>query len=371
MTIRILAETSPGEVRVAAVDGGTLVDYAIWRPGAPDGVGDLHRGRVTARVPAMAGAFVALDGAEGFLPDSQGGANVTEGAAIGVRVTRAAQGGKGPRLTALLDAGEAALTGTGPPALLRRGPDAVQRLADLHPAARIVVDDAGLAASLRAVLGDRLAIAARAWDEATAEQVAALGEPSCALPGGARASFHPTPALVAIDVDAGGATAIRAGKAASQLALNQAVLPALARQIRLRNLSGAILIDLAGMPARKRIALGPTLAAALAADPLRPRFMGFTALGLAEILRSRIHKPLHELLAGPHAAGLAALRAVVAAGRPGERPVLRASPAVAAALDADRGALDALARRIGRPTSIVVDPSLPPNAWSVAHDPAR
>jgi hypothetical protein len=30
-----------------------------------------------------------------------------------------------------------------------------------------------------------------------------------------------------------------------------------------------------------------------------------------------------------------------------------------------------LARRIGAPTSIVVDPSLPPNAWSVAHDPTR
>ena len=42
-----------------------LLDYAIWRPGAPDGVGDVHRGRVIARVPAMAGAFVALGGTEG------------------------------------------------------------------------------------------------------------------------------------------------------------------------------------------------------------------------------------------------------------------------------------------------------------------
>jgi Ribonuclease G/E len=371
VTVRILAETSPGEVRVAVVEGGALLDYAIWRPGAPDGVGDLHRGRVTALVPAMAGAFVALDGAEGFLPDSKGGAGVTDGAAIGVRVSRAAQGGKGPRLTALLDAAEAALIGAGPPALLRRGPDAVRRLAALHPAARIVVDDAGLAATLRPTLGDRLTIAPCAWDEETAGQVAALGEMSCALPGGARASFHPTPALVAIDVDAGSATAGRAGKAAAQLALNRDVMPALARQIRLRNLSGAILLDLAGMPARKRIALGPALAAALADDPVGPRFMGFTALGFAEIVRPRIHPPLHELLAGPHAAGLAALRAVAASARPGERPVLRASPAVAAALEADRAALDALARRIGFPISITADPSLSPNAWSVAHDPAR
>ncbi len=372
MTVRILAETSPGEVRVAAMDGAGLLDYAIWRPGAPDGVGDLHRGRVVAWVPAMAGAFVALDGAEGFLPDSQGATGVGAGGAIGVRVTRAAQGGKGPRLTALLDPAEAALVGTGPPALLRRGPDSVRRLAALHPGARVIVDDAGLVALLRPALGERLDIASPAWDEDTAEQVGALADATATLPGGARATFHPTPALVAIDIDAGAATAARAGKAASQLALNLGILPALARQIRLRNLSGAILLDLAGMPARKRVALGPALATALAADPVAPRFLGFTALGLAEIVRPRIHPPLHELLVGPHAAGLAALRAVVAAaGLPGERPALLASPAVAAALHADQPALAALAQRIGRPTSIIADPSLPPNAWSVVHDQTR
>ena len=41
-----------------------------------------------------------VDGADGFLPDTEGGKGVTEGTVLGVRVTRAAQGGKGPRLTA-------------------------------------------------------------------------------------------------------------------------------------------------------------------------------------------------------------------------------------------------------------------------------
>ena len=61
VTPRILAASSPGEVRVAVLRGETLLDYAIWRPGAPDGVGDIHRGRVIARVPAMAGTFVGVD----------------------------------------------------------------------------------------------------------------------------------------------------------------------------------------------------------------------------------------------------------------------------------------------------------------------
>ncbi len=101
------------------------MDYAIWRPGAPDGVGDLHRGRVTARVPAMAGAFVAIEGSDGFLPDSAGGASASVGTVLAVRVVRAAQGGKGPRLTALLEAP----IGPGDSGLVHRGPDAVRRLA--------------------------------------------------------------------------------------------------------------------------------------------------------------------------------------------------------------------------------------------------
>jgi hypothetical protein len=87
MTLRILAAASPGEVRVAVLHGDALLDYAIWRPGVPDGVGDLLRGRVVARVAAMAGSFLTLDGTEGFLPDSQGGAGLGEGDIVSVRVT--------------------------------------------------------------------------------------------------------------------------------------------------------------------------------------------------------------------------------------------------------------------------------------------
>ncbi len=153
--------------------------------------------------------------------------------------------------------------------------------------------------------------------------------------------MYPTPALTALDVDLAGGTADRRRKRTAQLAANTALLPALARQIRLRNLAGAILVDLAGLPAKRRAAMGPAFAAALAADPLRPRFLGFTALGLAEILRPRIHPPLHELLAGPHAAGLAALRHAAAeiAARPERALRLCAAPAVATALRADPVAL--------------------------------
>ena len=44
MTVRVLCAFSPGEVQVAAACDDELLDYTIWRPGAPDGVGDLRRG---------------------------------------------------------------------------------------------------------------------------------------------------------------------------------------------------------------------------------------------------------------------------------------------------------------------------------------
>src|ERR1700733_507517 len=96
--VTILAACSPGEIRVAAVQDDKLIDYALWRPGWSDGVGDVHRGRITAVMPGLAGAFVVLDGADGFLPDSAGAAGRGVGDVLAVRIVRASQGGKGPRL---------------------------------------------------------------------------------------------------------------------------------------------------------------------------------------------------------------------------------------------------------------------------------
>jgi hypothetical protein len=291
---------------------------------------------------------VALVDAEGFLPDSDGAKGLVAGTVLTVRVTRAAQGAKGPRLVAV-DGGD------GPMGLVRRGVDPVRRLAARYPGAAVLVDDPGVAALVGGT------VASAVFDESVAEAIEALSRPEVELAGGARLSIWPTPALVAIDVDAGG---MLAGRLRHE-AVNRTVLPALAEQIRLRNLSGAIVVDLAGMSVRKRAALGPDFVAALAGDPLRPRFLGFTALGLAEIVRARVHPPLHELLAGPLAAGLAALRAVLAGfdGDPRGLAAVRTHPAVVSALQADTAALPYLVRRCGRSVTLRSDPGLPSTAW--------
>jgi hypothetical protein len=324
----------------------------------------------------MAGAFIALaEGETGFLPDDQASAArqpasaaVTEGQMLLLRVTRAAQGGKGPRLS--MRGVPAGVPVTGPVARLARGPEAALRLALAHPAAELLTDGAALAGRLRAALGpDRVRLsAAPVFDAVLEEAFAGLAEPEVPLPGGGRLLILPTPALTAIDVDAGAAAAGR--DRAAQQGVNHAAIAEAARQIRLRNLAGPILLDLAGMPAKARAALEPALRAALAGDKL-VRLLGLGPLGLFELTRQRIHPPLHEVLGWPPTAlthGLAALRQAVrdAAARPGRPLALRAAPAVLAALAELPGALAECAAALGQPLALQPEPGRRPGQEEIA-----
>jgi Ribonuclease G/E len=317
---------------------GVAQEFYIHRPTAPDHFGAIHWARVTARIPAMAGAFVAMAGADAFLPDTDGGATIHPGDHLAVRITRAALGTKGPRVARSPE------IAPGPVRLLHPGPTPLEELRAAYPEATLTESP---------------------FPPALESDLAALADPIIPLPNGLTASITPTAALVAIDLDTAAATL----DAKNLFAANRDALPELARQISLRNLSGAILIDPAGLPTRKRAALAPHLAAALAADRLAPRLAGFSPLGFAEILRPRLRPPLHERLAGPHAAALAALRRIQAeaAAHPGHLFTLTASPAIIAALESDPDARAALAHHLAYPLALRSDPTFPANRTQIEH----
>jgi Ribonuclease G/E len=272
-------------VRIALLEADHLREYWLWNREQPDGVGDEFTGRIEAVAPALAGRFVTLGAATGFLPDSAGGKALTEGQLVSVRVTRAPQGGKGPRLAA---------TATPPgdrPGLHRRGPGPLLELAARFPASDIRIDDYALLAELRPALGDRARHALVTFDAVLEDEIATLADPIVPLPLGARLNITPAPAATLLDIDAAAASHIR------PLELNLAIIPEICRQIILRNLSGGLLIDFAGLKPSARAALGGPLKLALAADHLNPEFLGFSHLGLAELTRRRIRPPLHEILA--------------------------------------------------------------------------
>ncbi len=367
MTDSICLRTRPGEIEVVVTIGGALADYALWRPAAPDGFGDLHRGRVSERAPSLGGTFVKLEGEpDGFLSDRDAGSAHAVGDLIGARIIRSSRGEKGPKLSSRLGKGDAAATG-GELRRVRRGPTPLDEVLETYPDLPVSTHDRALAATLGLRVIERLIVSDIGCSPDIEDQIASLREAEIALPGGARASIWPTPALVAIDVDSAGAGRTRSPKQAAQFAVNRLVLPRLLHEVRLRNLSGAILIDLAGLASRKRVLLQPDFEAALASDPLRPRLLGFTALGLAEIVRVRRRPALHELCHGPYAGALAAAASLAAAqaGVPHRALALRVSPDLGRLLDSDPAIGRDLVQASGRPLILKPDPSLKAGTWNV------
>lgn len=334
--IEIRLSRSPGERRVALLRDGELDGYRLERPFRPDGVGDVVRGRILSAMPALSGAFVALPGDEtGFLPegDTEGRRIPPEGTYLTLRVTRAAQGGKGKRVTARIPQDSP----------IEPGPDAALRWALAHPQAEVIADDAAEVARLRrAMAGSSRIRLGQAFDDAVEDEVERLHAPDWALPGGGRMIFSPLPALTAVDVDSGGA---------DPREVNRVAIAEFARQLRLRDLAGPILLDLAGLSVKQRAALEPALKAALGPDGLT-QLLGIGPLGLFEMRRARIHPPLHEVLEDrPLARGLTLLRKAAreAATAPSRRLALQAPAAVITALEAMPEALAEFAEGAGRP----------------------
>ena len=98
-----------------------------------------------------------------------------------------------------------------------------------------------------------------------------------------------TSALVAMDINRAGGDSV--------VSVNVEAAIEAARQMRLRNLSGAILIDFISMPTKTdRTRIVETLEKELADDPHGTQIHGFTRLGIMEVTRKRRDATLAEKL---------------------------------------------------------------------------
>lgn len=298
ITIQLIS--SPGIIRIAVIQEQNLLDFGVWYPGYSDGFGDIYLGRVDSYLPALGGAFIALGkDLSGFLPDNSGAKGVNEGDWIIVRVTRSAQGGKGVRLDGR-NMPSFIISENKTPHLLQAGYSPFEELAQRWSEADILTDELAIINLIPSSYKSRVHLAKDPVDPEIMEQIDALESAEVALPMGMRASIIPTPALVAIDMDTATQSNEKQSKLRSQFDANQEALPFLLHQLRLRNLSGAIIIDMAGLPIKKRRLFQKLFEQSLHKDPLYPKFLGFTNLGLAEITRPRKRPPLHELFSCNH-----------------------------------------------------------------------
>jgi Ribonuclease G/E len=396
VSTRLLISALPGETRAARLEDGTLADLVIQRADRPTLLGNLYHGRVVKLDKRLGAAFVELGLAQaGLLPLSEApGRRLSEGDAVIVKVLREAAGDKGPRLTARIHAPPPDLEDRAgqarPPALLFEGDDPIERLlAESRVPDEIVVDTPSVLTRVKERLGDpsperlRLDLAAEPLfeREGIEAQIEALLEPRVELPGGGHLLIEPVTTLTAVDVNSGGHDG--RGSAADQaLAVDLEASAEIPRQLRLRALAGLIVIDFLELEdAGARRDVVAVLRAGLKTDPEPARVAAMASSGLVELTRRRGRAPLHELLTEPCGLGglgrvkdpvtlaFEALRRArrEAATRPGAGLILKAAPAVVAALT--KGPASAaradLEQRLGRAVGLVASPAAPGEAAEV------
>ena len=363
----VLVSYSPGETRLALIEGGRAAGFIIDRgEGQP---GDIVLGRVLSSGKKGGFAFVDIgEGAPGVLK----GGGAAEGTSVLVQITASARGEKGAELTravtlegrllifspmrpglavsrrlepaqrdrlktlledriapgegvvargaaaaaesAELDAELEALRarwadiraradGARAPSWLAR-PHPLARLLQTRTVGRVRVDDAAALADIRAFRPDA--------EQYRDGDLFDLYDASDTL----EAALQPVVTL------AGGASLLF-GSAAGLSVIdidsgplppedaNRAAMPEIARQLRLRALAGHILVDVIPMKrAGAHAGAVAALKAAIADDPTPTRVVGTTPLGMIEMTRDRLglslgERMLETALPGPNAPTLA------------------------------------------------------------------
>lgn len=116
------------------------------------------------------------------------------------------------------------------------------------------------------------------------------------LKNGGYLVIQPTEALTVIDVNSGK----NAGKGKNEegiMKINLEAAREAAKQIRLRNLSGIIIIDFINLESEENVShLLKELRMRLAEDPVQATLVDITPLNLVEVTRKKVHRPLYEQL---------------------------------------------------------------------------
>lgn len=116
------------------------------------------------------------------------------------------------------------------------------------------------------------------------------------LPSGANIVLERTEAMIVIDVNSSSYTSATE-PAASALSTNLEAAREIARQIRLRNYGGIIIVDFVQTQGRGDVAkITQELQNAFQDDPVHTRLIGMTELGLMQVVRTRTRKAIADIL---------------------------------------------------------------------------
>lgn len=213
------------------------------------------------------------------------------------------------------------------------------------------------------------------------EQITSLQQPTVHLPSGGYIVINTAEALTAIDVNSGRATRERHMEETA-LKTNLEAAEEIARQLRLRDLGGLIVIDFIDMSkGSHNTQVEKRFSAALKVDRARIQTLGISPLGLLELSRQRMKPSLLESLqtvcthcgGSGHtvpldAMGLAALREIEAAiiAKPNAPLHVTAGTSLLLHLvNHRRMNLSALEERYSLSITLDLNPALAPDAYSI------
>ncbi|WP_020592064.1 ribonuclease E/G [Kiloniella laminariae] len=320
MSALICIDYLPGLLRAARLEDDHLEDMLILRDDRPVYVGNHYDGRLISLDRGLDAAFVdiGLD-QPGFLPMGEvarslkADKGLSEGDYLRVEVTREGADGKGVRLRAR---GDVALSGKKVSLVQARDPlaDWLGRQGTLPE--EILVTDAGVLRHLRRLLAenesgfspeevarcnhclqaDKPDLFETMGLEEALENLLQVDVP---LPSGGSLIIEQGRSLTAIDVNKG-TMQHNGGSEILHLLLCQEASVEIARQLRLRNIAGRILVDFPYLKApESRKKLQACLKDALKRDPVSHKLFPLYLSGLQELTRKRAGRSLQELLLCP------------------------------------------------------------------------
>jgi ribonuclease G len=190
-----------------------------------------------------------------------------------------------------------------------------------------------------------------------------------------------TEALTTVDVNTGGFVGAR-NFDDTIFKTNLEAAGAMARQLRLRNLGGIIIVDFIDMAREEhRQAVLAELRKQLARDRTRTTISGFSALGLVEMTRKRTRESLAQMLCAPcptcegrgqvkttRSVCYEILREILREARqfsPKEFRVVAPAGVVEMLLDEESVHLAGLSEFIGRPISLSAEPAMGPEQYDI------
>ncbi|MBM5796688.1 MAG: Rne/Rng family ribonuclease [Cyanobacteria bacterium K_Offshore_0m_m2_072] len=213
---------------------------------------------------------------------------------------------------------QAAAESANPPVLLNRDEDFIHRILRDHytpEVRRVVVDGADAVSRVSAFLGaDPESPVVECHREASEilehyKVNAAIRDalkPRVDLPSGGYIIIEPTEALTVIDVNSGSFTR-SANARETVLWTNCEAAVEIARQLKLRNIGGVVIVDFIDMESRRdQLQLLEHFTQAVRHDAARPQIASITELGLVELTRKRQGQNIYELFgrACPSCGGL-------------------------------------------------------------------